>query len=140
MLFVDRLEKVSPISQTELMTSQSALFNNHGVALASDTVLTVPAGNSYKTTQNCEKIRELGAGHLVVLVSSGNSSVNGVAVEVILSAWLRSLPGPLATVQDYVTCFHEWIRDSASDCLLFPKENHFISGVLSQVLSEDLHS
>ena len=140
MLFVDALEKLIPMSQTVIMTSQIALFNNHGVALASDTVLTVPAGNSYKTTQNCEKIRELGADHLVVLVSSGNSTVNDVALEVILSAWLRSLPGPLPTVQDYVTCFHEWIRDSASDYLLIPKENHFISRVLRQVLSEDLPS
>ena len=115
MLFEDALEKLIPVSQTVLMTSQIALFNNHGVALASDTVLTVPAGKSYKTTQNCEKIRELGADHLVVLVSSGNSTVNDVALEVILSAWLRSLPGPLPTLQDYVTCFHEWIRDSASD-------------------------
>lgn len=97
------------------MTSQVAVLNQRGVAVASDTVVTVTSTSSSgerttRTFSNQTKLQQLGPAHQVVIASSGNADANGVDVMLLMSAWGRACPDPLDSLSDYVESFRNWLR------------------------------
>ena len=67
------------------MTSQIAVFNPLGVAVASDTVTTLTTEGGVKTTNNAEKMWPLVGGHLVVVAVSGSVNSNGIHSRLLIA-------------------------------------------------------
>lgn len=115
------------------MTSQIALFNSLGVAIASDTVTTHTVGQTSKTTSNAEKIYPLGDRHLVAVVHSGAVEMNWTHAGNLITGWSRSLLQPFDSITDYPRSFLDWIDrdvelvhpDSGSAQIKWMLENHF---------------
>ncbi|MEI7548271.1 MAG: hypothetical protein WCK21_09475, partial [Actinomycetota bacterium] len=115
------------------MTSQIALFNSLGVAIASDTVTTHTVGQTSKTTSNAEKIYPLVDRHLVAVVHSGAVEMNGTHASNLITGWSRSLIQSLDRITDYPRSFLDWIDgdtelvhpDSGSAQINWILENHF---------------
>jgi hypothetical protein len=91
------------------MTSQIALFNSLGVAIASDTVTTHSGNSSIKTTNNSEKLWLVGKGHLIVVTHSDSVIVNGINVRNLVTEWSRTLTSPLERAEDYPRSFVSWL-------------------------------
>jgi hypothetical protein len=94
------------------MTSQVAITNHAGIALASDTVVTQFVSGGTKTIGNTPKIIELGLPHKVAVMLSGAVSTNGIMYRLLVNEWASSLDSPLATVRDYAISFTNWINTS----------------------------
>jgi hypothetical protein len=88
------------------VTTQVILINQAGIAVASDTMLSWRRG---KTLPTSSKIYELGAVHKVVVLHSGASSIGGVQFETLIREWALHLPPYLATLDDYVKNFDDWL-------------------------------
>lgn len=101
------------------MTSQVAIFNPLGVAIASDTVATLTYGSAVKTVDRAEKIWALPAPHAVAVLVSGSAMVNSVHTRLILGQWTRALEQPLPRLRDYSEHFTNWL---SSQELLLPEE------------------
>lgn len=95
------------------MTSQIALFNSLGVAIASDTVTTHSGESSIKTTNNSEKLWLVGKGHLIVVTHSDSVIVNQINVRNLVTEWSRTLATPLERVEDYPRSFVSWLESNA---------------------------
>lgn len=125
------------------MTSQIAIFNPLGVAVASDTVTTLVSESSTKTTNNAEKIWPLVGGHLVVVAMSGSVNSNGIHSRLLISEWNKTLSEPLATLKDYAESFTEWFsgeenlipRDTEVAEMNFYLNDHFYE-IRRRVLGE----
>ena len=94
------------------MTSQVAVANFHGIAVASDTVVSQSSSEGMKTLENMSKIYSLGGAHKVVLVHSGNADMNGVAHWLHLTEWIRTLTEPFNTLGEYVESYLGWANSS----------------------------
>ncbi len=90
------------------MTSQIAVFNPLGVAVASDTVTTISTDQGTKTTNNAQKIFPLVEPHLLVVIESGSVISNGVHMQLLINEWSRTLEKQLPTVKEYSHSFSEW--------------------------------
>lgn len=90
------------------MTSQVAVYNQLGIALASDTVSTAFSDNGAKTTGNSEKIFELGGDHKVVVLHYGSTGINNLLHQFHVNEWRLSLGNPLATLEEYVENYRRW--------------------------------
>jgi hypothetical protein len=112
------------------MTSQIAIFNHSGVAIASDTVTTL--GQS-KTLGNSTKIFQLPEPHALVVLHNGAVYVNSVNGRLLLTEWARQLTKLYPTVEDYYKSFVEWFnssraihsRDSEEKLLISAVEDYF---------------
>jgi len=91
------------------VTSQIALFNSLGVAIASDTVTTHSGDSSIKTTNNSEKLWLVGKGHLIVVTHSDSVIVNRINVRNLVTEWSRTLTSPLERAEDYPRSFVSWL-------------------------------
>lgn len=91
------------------MTSQVAVFNLECVAVASDSVMTVTRGSHVRTLPSSEKVLDLGDGHRVVVMTSGESRFMSVPYPVLLGEWQATLTQPLACVGDYPRAFVAWL-------------------------------
>ena len=90
------------------MTSQVAIFNLNGIAVASDTVSTSTTNQGSKTTNNAEKIYPLGDGHLVVAVHFGGTAINDLHHQFHFNRWVESLKTPFSTLEEYLSDYVEW--------------------------------
>lgn len=94
------------------MTSQVAVFNARGVAVASDSVTTYAKGPEVqKATSGNGKVWPLGGDHLVAVLASGKVFMNQVPKRLLVAEWARTLPKPLATVGEYAKSFIEWVQN-----------------------------
>lgn len=96
------------------MTSQIAIFNPLGVAVASDTVTTLTTEGGVKTTNNAEKMWPLVGGHLVVVAVSGSVNSNGIHSRLLIAEWNRSLNEPMSTLHEYAESFSNWLSQEAN--------------------------
>jgi len=96
------------------MTSQVAVANHGGVAVASDTVVTSYVQGGTKTVGNSRKIWEIGPAHKVLILHSGSVTQNGVMVNLLLSEWASTLSGPLEKLEDYVDAYITWMNREKS--------------------------
>jgi hypothetical protein len=125
------------------MTSQIAIFNPLGVAVASDTVTTLTTEGGVKTTNNAEKMWPLVGGHLVVVAVSGSVNSNGIHSRLLIAEWNRSLNDPMASLQDYAESFSTWLSreenlipiDSEIGELHYYLNNHYYY-IRAQVIEE----
>ena len=90
------------------MTSQVAVANLHGIAVASDTVVSQSSSEGMKTLENMSKIYTLGKNHKVVLVHSGNADINGVSHWLHLTEWIAQIKEPYSTLAEYVDSYLAW--------------------------------
>jgi|688.fasta_scaffold219170_3 hypothetical protein len=102
------------------MTSQIAVFNPLGVAVASDTVTTISTDQGTKTTNNAQKIFPLVEPHLLVVIESGSVISNGVHMQLLINEWSRTLEKQLPTVKEYAHSFAEWYSTESD---LIPKDS-----------------
>ncbi len=88
-------------------------MNFNGIAVASDTYVSLTTSEGIKTMGNTEKIFELGPKHKVLILHSGNTSVpNGVSNWLQINEWILTLENPLSTLQDYVDTYLNWSNTS----------------------------
>ena len=111
------------------MTSQVAVMNLKGIAIASDTVVTLSSGS--KTMGNTPKIYEIGESHKVLVMHSGGTELNDSPVALYVSEWGRTIPTPLPALQDYVESFTKWVGRESS---IHQKGSEV--GVMTSVLQE----
>lgn len=90
------------------MTAQIAVSSLYGVAIASDTLMTLFRNDKHKVIPNSSKIIELGGDHRVLILNSGNAQLNDIPHDVHVSEWARSLNGPLPTLAEYVRSYKAW--------------------------------
>jgi hypothetical protein len=90
------------------MTSQVAVYNMNGIAIASDTVVTSSSHAGSKTTSNSEKIYELGEEHKVLVMHYGGTTLNDVNHQFQFSEWALTLKEPLKTLSDYLDAYVKW--------------------------------
>lgn len=90
------------------MTAQIAVSSLYGVAIASDTLMTLSRNGKHKVIPNSSKIIELGGEHRVLILNSGNAQLNDIPHDVHISEWARSLNGPLPTLAEYVRSYKAW--------------------------------
>lgn len=92
------------------MTSQVAVSNCYGVAVASDTVSSRDTRGGTKTVGHTNKIYEIGPGHKVLVLHAGCTVTNEVPTKLYVVEWAKTLESPLPTLQDYISNFLDWIR------------------------------
>ena len=102
------------------MTSQIAVFNPLGVAVASDTVTTLTTEGGVKTTNNAEKMWPLVGGHLVVVAVSGSVNLNGIHSRLLIAEWNRSLKEPMSSLKEYAESFSTWLSQEEN---LIPEDS-----------------
>ena len=88
------------------MTSQVSVINMDGVAIASDTLVTI----GQKTIPNDSKIVTLGKDHKCVVLISGSAHMNRVSVRQLLNKWAHSLLTVPSGIYDYALSFTEWCK------------------------------
>ncbi len=89
------------------MTSQVALMNLYGVALASDTLASRKADDGWITTEGNNKIWSI-TGHQVQVLHYGNTLLGGIPHKIQFEAWVRTLTKPLPNIQAYVTSYKNY--------------------------------
>ncbi len=93
------------------MTSQLVLANGAGIALASDSAITV---NRSRTYDSGEKIAALPDPHRLAVMWSDSGLRDRLPVEVLLKEWIRSLPvEPDGSVGGYRDDFVSWFGNKA---------------------------
>jgi len=95
------------------MTTQILLGNGYGLALATDSAVTVGGRRTYETS---EKMILLGEGHPVAVLVSGAVTQFSLPVQVLVSEWAKTLRGgQLRKVVDYRENFMSWLRDNVHE-------------------------
>ena len=100
------------------MTTQVMIATNLGVAVASDSFLTLMVdgdAKSRKAIPNSRKIHEIGGKHKVLVTSAGNAELNGLPIELYIIRWAESLSEPLPTTRDYQDSFVSWLAGNVGD-------------------------
>lgn len=92
------------------MTCQVVLANGHGIALASDTTVTV---GSSRTFEMAPKVFPLTLPHRVAVLHAGSVNFHGIPYGVLIGEWARSLGDiQLRYVEAYRESFIGWLRDN----------------------------
>ena len=91
------------------MTSQIVLMNKLGIALASDSALTIRLGDNRRTYGSAEKIFQIGPEHKVAVLHSGSTEFMGYPYEVLITEWRKTLTRPLSTLRAYADSFVRWL-------------------------------
>ena len=94
------------------MTSQIAIRNQTGVVIASDTVTTLTTDNTVqKSISDQQKIWTLEPNNLIAILTSGNTSINGIRKSTLITEWKRNLNKTFTTVQECAEDFDTWLKD-----------------------------
>jgi len=115
------------------MTTQVAVMNLSGIAVASDTVVTSTIGNSEKVIGGKSKIYFPGHPHKFVVLHNGAVEISGIPIHLHLHAWFESLSKPLTTLNAYVDSYRSW---SISENRMVTKsvENWTVRNIVNQSL------
>jgi hypothetical protein len=118
------------------VTSQVAVMNLSGVAIASDTAVTTwdEESRSYKVLGDVPKIYFPGDPHRFVIVHSNATQISGVPHRLHISEWFASLGKTLPTLQAYVDAYMTW---SSSERRMSSLQGE--SSTLNFMLNEALH-
>ena len=92
------------------MTSQLVLANGFGVAVASDSAVTV--GDRVRTYEDAEKIHPLEDPHRLAVLQSDSVNFLSMPVSVMLEDWSNSLGARQRTVEGYRDNFLTWLQDN----------------------------
>jgi hypothetical protein len=113
------------------MTSQIVLMNKIGLAVASDSSLTMTRGDNRRTYASAEKIFPLDKNHKVAILHSGTVEFMEHPFEVLLTEWAKSLQRPFASLDEYADSFCNWLSHRQD---LFPEE--YQSSFFQDLLTE----
>jgi hypothetical protein len=103
------------------MTSQLILLNGFGVAVASDSVVTM--GGTQRTYDTAEKVIPLSFPHRMAVLHSGSVRLHGLPYSVLVAEWASTLGEvPLRSVDQYRSSFISWLE---SNHQWFSKEVEF---------------
>ena len=92
------------------MTSQLILLNGFGVALASDSAMTLGNKRTYETA---EKVIPLPKPHRIAVLHSGSVTIHGMPYSVLVNEWANTLGSTsLRTVALYRQNFLSWLNDN----------------------------
>jgi len=93
------------------MTSQLVLINAQGVAIASDSAVTLGGGR--RTLDTAVKVLPLPGPHRIAVLHSGLVHVHGLPYQVLLNECFSTLcAAPLATVEAYRQDFLDWLGNN----------------------------
>lgn len=93
------------------MTSQLILMNGFGVAVASDSVVTM--GGNRRTYDTAEKVIPLPSPHGVAVLHSGSVRLHGLPFSVLVSEWASSLgASALRSIEQYRASFLGWLESN----------------------------
>ena len=95
------------------MTSQVALMNLYGVALASDTLASRRVDDGYMTTEGNNKIWTID-GHKVQALHYGSTVIGGIPHKIHFEAWVRTLTKPLPNIPAYVKSYQTYCASAKS--------------------------
>jgi hypothetical protein len=104
------------------MTSQVLAANLNGIALASDTLVTMTGSGGVRTFSGYSKIFSLGDHHRVAVMHSGNAELNGMPIQNLLANWASTLSSQLNTVSDYATGFLSWVDSTQAESHIFDEQ------------------
>jgi|GEM_PF-3068033 len=97
------------------MTTQIVVLNKNGVALASDSVVTIEKDGAAKTLNNARKMHALPEPHRVVVLDAGRGEINNLPVSLYVLRWAKSLKQPLTTPKAYAEDFVDWLAAHAAN-------------------------
>ena len=84
------------------------MVNLNGIAVASDTLLTITRGESTKVIGGKSKIYTPGSPHKFIILHSGSVQISGVPIHLHLHSWFQSLVHALPTLSAYVDSYRAW--------------------------------
>lgn len=91
------------------MTAQVAVLNPQGIALASDSAVTITAGTQAHSYQSADKIFPISAVPVAVL-HSGSASLWGVPWQLLVEMWSKDrAPVEVASMEAYAREFSLWL-------------------------------
>jgi len=90
------------------LTTQVAVMNLAGIAVASDTVVTSTIGNSEKVIGGKSKIYFPGNPHKFVVLHNGAVEISGIPIHLHLHSWFESLSKSLNSLNAYVDSYRSW--------------------------------
>ena len=110
------------------MTSQIVLGNGHGIAVASDSAMTMGGRRTYDTS---EKIYPLPLPHAVAVLHAGNVVFHRMPYSTIISSWIQSIGDhQLRNLPDYVESFRKFLVDEINGwCDLEQQKSDFIGNM-----------
>ena len=117
------------------MTSQIVLMNKIGLAVASDSSLTMTRGDNRRTYASAEKIFPLGPVHKVAILHSGVVEFMEHPFEVLLTEWMKSLQRPFGTLDEYADSFCSWLSHR-QDLFSEEAQANFLENFISEYLLE----
>jgi len=89
------------------MTCQVILGNGHGLAIASDTTVTIDGRSTHDTAQ---KIHPMRLPHRMAVLHAGSVNFHGMPYGVLIEEWIHSLGDvQLRYVDAYVNSFVDWL-------------------------------
>jgi hypothetical protein len=91
------------------VTAQIVLMNKIGIAIASDSSLTMSRGDNRRTYASAEKIFPLNKNHKIAILHSGTVEFMEHPFEVLLTEWSKSLQRAFGTVEEYGDSFCNWL-------------------------------
>jgi len=92
------------------MTCQVILGNGHGLAIASDTTVTIDGRSTHDTAQ---KIHPMRLPHRMAVLHAGSVNFHGMPYGVLIEEWIHSLGDvQLRYVDAYVNSFVDWLTDN----------------------------
>ena len=96
------------------MTTQLAVFNLYGIAIASDTLASLRTPSGFKYSFGNSKIWEPGGDHKFVVYHSGAALFNSMPHQIHVESWFRTLTKPLPTLNDYAESYKKFCAGKAS--------------------------
>ena len=100
------------------MTAEIAVMNKGGIALASDSAVSMQSGRGYKIFNTTEKLFRLSEDAPVAVMIYGNSQFMGVPWETLLKLYRKKLGSTLyKTLKEYAEDLLRFLRDESK---LFP--------------------
>lgn len=118
------------------MTSQIVLFNGYGVAIASDSALTMAGSRVYDTA---EKIIPLAEPNQFAILWSGSSHLHGYPYALLINEWKKSLgETSLPNATKYAESFVAWVESSSlfDDFQQLVEYSRLVDGFLNETWSE----
>lgn len=95
------------------MTTQIFIGNGYGLAVATDSAVTVGNRRTYETSEKLICVTEP---HAVAILVSGAVTQFGLPMQVIIREWIDGLGSQrLRKLSDYRDSFIDWLRDSSTD-------------------------
>jgi hypothetical protein len=123
------------------MTAQIAILNKHGIALATDSAVTITGNDNHKVYNTANKLFSLKSEYPVGIMIYGSAQFMGVPWETIIKSYRRDTNGSsFDNLEDYCKDFVEYIKKNeilnsnfAFETTLYRTLETYLKIVLNQV-------